>query len=226
MSWTILDREEVSQLLTSSNILQSAASRDFGIDVDALIFGIPPPVTVNGVGNIATGEAWGNSKIIALAPLTIIGVGGIISAEIFGLPTIIAQTICDSLEHALEIYLRSSSTLSALIGEKNVFHINARSGQKYPYITFGVESDERAPYRLSDDRAGQPKIQFDIWARDKYKALEIGNELITILQFYKGKMYNIAIDWIRCSGVQVMRDDSIDDLYHGIVEANILYILP
>jgi hypothetical protein len=131
-----------------------------------------------------------------------------------------------TIEEALRYKLRACTALTTLIGANKVFYIDAPQGTVAPYVTFNLIADDRAPYKLCKDNAGQPSIQIDVWARDSVQTLNISNAIITELNFFKGFIDSLQVDWIRCHGVQVSRDDASDDLYHGIVETDLLYIIP
>ena len=129
----------------------------------------------------------------------------------------------NTIEQAVGVRLTSSTAVSARVG-KRVYFVEAEPNCAYPYITYSVISDPHIPFALGNEKTGQPRVQIDVWAKDRYDALAIGNHVRDSLRF-RSTLDGIAVYWSQCTGPLLMREPD-KAVYHAVVDAQISYKEP
>jgi hypothetical protein len=130
--------------------------------------------------------------------------------------------MASSIEEALVLYL--DTQLTSLLGAQRVFYADAPQNTQLPYVTLKVVSATNAARTLCLQEAGSHRVDFNVYSKDKFQCLSIGRKIIDLLRFYHGTMESIMVDSIRPNGVVLVRETNIDDVYFGIVEAEVSYI--
>jgi hypothetical protein len=130
--------------------------------------------------------------------------------------------MASSIEEALVLYL--DTQLTSLLGAQRVFYADAPQNTQFPYVTLKVVSATNAARTLCLQEAGAHRVDFNVYSKDKFQCLSIGRKIIDLLRFYHGTMESITVDSIRPNGVVLVRETNIDDVYFGIVEAEVSYI--
>jgi hypothetical protein len=129
----------------------------------------------------------------------------------------------NTIEQAVGVRLTSSTDVYDHVG-KRVYFVQAEVNCAHPYITYSVVSDPHMPFALGNQNTGQARVQIDVWSRDRYEALNVGNHVRDSLRF-RSTLDGVTVYWSQCTGPVLMREPD-QAVFHAVVEAQISYKEP
>lgn len=131
-----------------------------------------------------------------------------------------------SIEEAIVTLIKTFTDVTAYIGtgaNARIYFVDAPEGTTtLPYITFFTVASDNAPMFVGQ-AGSNALLQFDVWHNHKQNCLDLANALVDNLSMYTGTSDGYQIVLINTRGPQTLRDESYDNMYRYIVEAEVKY---
>ncbi len=122
-----------------------------------------------------------------------------------------------TIEQALYVHLTGDSDITDDLG-KRVFLGRADPESAYPYAVFFVVSDPHDAFAFDAVNTGQPRIQFNIYATDRYDALAIAQNVRERVRHFNGTWDGIRIHRCEVGGTRLFPETDRPDLFMATLD--------
>lgn len=120
---------------------------------------------------------------------------------------------------ALYTHLQTHAGLVALVGDR-VYPRRQPRDATFPLVLYTRVSTRRAMTQSGPDGLAEPRIQFDVWARDPDSADAVAEQIRLALHGFRGQMGDLEVGSVAIVG-DIDDDDPATGLYRRILDAQI-----
>ena len=128
-----------------------------------------------------------------------------------------------TIEQALYVHLTGDTDITADLA-KRIFLAKAEDNTTLPYAVYTVISDPHDAFAFDDVNTGQPRIQFDIYATDRYDALAIAQNVRERVRHYSGTWDSMSIHRCEVGGTRLFAEPDRSDLFQATLDIMPLYV--
>jgi len=123
-----------------------------------------------------------------------------------------------TIEASINTYLAAQSSITAYVGT-DIYHGAAPDLIETDFIRYQLIMPSNEPYAFGTTDTAQPEIQFDVFSKSDTNCIAIGNLLASALNRFSGAVGTSGNNVISsiASGPMVMRDETDEQWWHGIV---------
>lgn len=128
-----------------------------------------------------------------------------------------------TIEQALYERLIGETDITDDLGNR-IFLGRADPEAAYPYAVFFVVSDPHDAFAFGEVNTGQPRIQFNVYATDRYDALAIAQNVRERVRHFSGTWDGMTIHKCTAGGTRLFPETDRSDVFTATLDIMPQYV--